>query len=96
MVRELADGDHEQEDAAGREHREDDLLALLGGVSHDDLMKDGAHHGEKLPHVPLGMRRERGVDRLVTRCRTGSRAERRRVRAQTQRGERLAERAPAE
>ena len=89
MVRELADGDHEQEDAAGREHREDDLLALFGGVGSEKRMEDCADHGENLPHAPLGVGGERRVDRFVTRRGTGRSVERGRVRPQAQRSERL-------
>ena len=79
-MRQLADRDHEQENAADREHREDDLFALLGGrLGSEERMEDGAEHGEKLPHAPHGVRGERGVDGLVSCRRTRGRFERRRI-----------------
>jgi len=91
-VRELADGDHEQEDPADREHREDDLLALLGGrLDPEQWMEDGAEHAEKLSHAALGVCGERGGNRFVAGGRARGRVERRRIRVQAQRGERLVE-----
>jgi hypothetical protein len=78
VVRELADCDHEQEDAAGREHREDDLRAVGRGIA-EERMENRGDHGEKLSHAPLGMRRECGVDGLVAGGRAGGRVERSRI-----------------
>ena len=77
-MRELADCDHEQEDAAGREHREDDLLALLRSVAKE-RMEDGAKHAEKLSHAPRGVRDERDVDGLIAGSRARGRIERSRI-----------------
>ena len=97
MVRKLADDDHEQEDAADCEHREDDLLALFGSRhGSEERVKDGTDHGEKLPHTPLGVRGECGVDGSVARGGPRRHVERRRVRVQAKRGERPVEHAPAE
>ena len=59
-------------------------------------MEDGAEHGEKLSHAPT--RRALQARRRRHRLRRGSRrsVERRRIRVQPQRRERLVERAPAE
>ena len=51
VVHELADRDHEDEDEAHREHRENDLAAFLGGVCQEQ--ERGEHRAVTLLHAEV-------------------------------------------
>lgn len=62
-VRELADGDHCEEDTADGQHHQDRLLALFGGGRREQVKRN--EHQRNLPQ-PAAVRGERPLDRLGT------------------------------
>ena len=64
---ELAQSDHADEHPAGGEHDQDDLGAFLGCRLFGEEQMESGEHGENLTHAALGVRRERGIHRLVAR-----------------------------